>query len=270
MTLSDRNKLDSVYLYSDPSIDNLELDKIQKFLKDALPESRVETRGDLLTVFRDSYDIDGLAGALASMKVRNVHAPETEFQPLKGEIDFEKGLLTDRKKKVFGIMYDGFRLHNTLQGLLPASELRTDICHIIFTNRLFGTFDPKDGRYHARVIICGFPSIVSTTGVVVAPAKPKEYYLRRQLSPLGGLGATDLDKGKQYGDFIDFDDARMTEVMKGYALQCIFYSLRGEPFCDDEDCRLFNAHWQREVIRAQLTSGCLCRRHERVLSDQVG
>ncbi|HEY4705069.1 MAG TPA: DUF6775 family putative metallopeptidase, partial [Thermoplasmata archaeon] len=35
-------------------------------------------------------------------------------------------------------------------------------------------------------------------------------------------------------------------------------------FCEDPDCRLFNAHWQAELIRAQVESGRLCARHRAV------
>jgi hypothetical protein len=42
--------------------------------------------------------------------------------------------------------------------------------------------------------------------------------------------------------------------MKGYVMQAIAYRLWGDPFCGDQNCRLYNAHWQEEVIRAQLES----------------
>ncbi len=58
----------------------------------------------------------------------------------------------------------------------------------------------------------------------------------------------------------------MTEVIKGYLLQALFYHAAGDPFCPDENCRLFNAHWQEQLIRAQLGDGAeLCSRHGAML-----
>lgn len=68
------------------------------------------------------------------------------------------------------------------------------------------------------------------------------------------------------GRFIEHDDERLTEVMKGYVAQTLFYHLFGESFCEDGDCRLYNAHWQEEVIRAQLGGRYeFCPRHRRML-----
>ncbi|MGI0150266.1 MAG: DUF6775 family putative metallopeptidase, partial [Thermoplasmata archaeon] len=63
------------------------------------------------------------------------------------------------------------------------------------------------------------------------------------------------------GQFLDYDDDWLTEVAKGYALQCAMYHITKEPFCDDLACRLFNAHWQSEMLAAQIESGKLCHHH---------
>ncbi len=70
------------------------------------------------------------------------------------------------------------------------------------------------------------------------------------------------------GRFIDSEDERRTEVVKGYAMQGVFYRLVGNPFCEDKGCRLYNAHWQEELIFAQLGSGYeFCGQHEKILDD---
>ena len=75
-------------------------------------------------------------------------------------------------------------------------------------------------------------------------------------------------KDKFDGTFIDYEDERMTEVVKGYAMQAVFYCLTGEPFCEDRGCRLYNAHWQEELITAQLKSKYeFCERHDRILES---
>jgi len=49
-------------------------------------------------------------------------------------------------------------------------------------------------------------------------------------------------------------------------MQALFYHLSGEPFCDDPHCRLYNAHWQHELIHARLASFyAFCPRHLKAL-----
>jgi len=54
----------------------------------------------------------------------------------------------------------------------------------------------------------------------------------------------------------------MVEILKGYVMQAVFYQEFNEAFCDDKNCRLFNAHWQQEMIHAQLDVPDFCKRHE--------
>jgi len=56
--------------------------------------------------------------------------------------------------------------------------------------------------------------------------------------------------------------------MKGYVMQAIVYHLALEPFCEDPDCRLYNAHWQEEVIHAQFDGAYeFCPRHQRLIEE---
>jgi hypothetical protein len=148
-------------------------------------------------------------------------------------------------------------------GLIPDEENNLKHLHIIITNQLFATWDRNNHRYHARVSIYGFPSIISTSGIVVAPAKPRDFYLKKQMG-------RDLHRLKeeyqQY--FIDYGDPRMTDVLKGYAAQALFNHLVGYPFCEDKNCRLFNAHTQSELLQAQLFSNYeFCPKHKAVLEQ---
>jgi hypothetical protein len=100
---------------------------------------------------------------------------------------------------------------------------------------------------------------------VEAPAKPEGYYkVKARLSM--ALGAVPFEAAKEpfAGQFIDYDDPRLPEIAKGYALQAAMYHITKEAFCDTASCRLFNAHWQRELIHAQIESGRLCARHAEV------
>lgn len=155
-------------------------------------------------------------------------------------------------------LYDGFLLQRIFAEVIPAAE--RDHVHIIFTKLLLCTFSEDDWRYHARTVVCGTPSIISTTGIVEAPAKPREFYLAQ----LGGL--TDVSSLKKLfaGRFMDYGDNRMTAAATVYALQALFFFVAdGEPFCDDKSCSLYNAHWQEELIHV-IEKETFCARHKRI------
>jgi hypothetical protein len=254
-----------VHLYGEPSSNTLDLQEVAGYLKEKLGKISVDVRGPLVAA-TSSEDAESLARKLAEAKVRDLTNPSVRTEPLPGEVEFELKLLRDPSLRSAGVLYDGFRLHAVVQELLPAGELDMDHAHIVFTNRLFGTWDEGDGRYHARVSIYGFPSLISTTGIVEAPAKPKEYYiLKQRYAALGGLIPLEELKERFRGRFIDYDDERLTEVMKGYVMQALFYHLTLDPFCSDKRCRLYNAHWQEEVLGAQLSQPEFCERHSEML-----
>ncbi len=251
-----------VYVYEDPSSRTLDADEVAAYLKEVL-DLRTEVRHEFL-VHHGGRDLGALARAIAATRVRHIQRPFEAVEPLYGEVQFERRLLEEPAKRVPGILYDAYRYTAVMAGLLPPSERSLRVLHIAFQHRLLGTFD-EDGRYHARSVVCGYPSVVSTSGIVEAPAKPKEYYtVKARLSM--ALGAVPFEAAKEpfKGQFIDYDDPRLTEVAKGYALQAAMYHVTKEAFCDDPTCRLFNAHWQAELIRAQIVLGRLCARHRAV------
>ncbi len=104
------------------------------------------------------------------------------------------------------------------------------------------------------------------TGIVEAPAKPREFYLKQRL----GIERTILKK-EFAGRFIDHNDLRLTEIIKGYLLQAIFHQMGEKIFCHDKNCRLHNAHWQEELIQSQLDSPSeFCPAHRRILRELRG
>ena len=154
-------------------------------------------------------------------------------------------------------LYDGFVVQRLLAHSIPENESSVDHLHIIFTDLLTCTFSEEDWRYHARAVVCGTPSIISTAGIVEAPAKPREFYAQP-------FADKDLMK-RLAGRFIDYADRRMALAAAGYALQAIFFFLTdGEPFCDSDSCRLFNAHWQEDLIRTQVEDPELCLKHRSI------
>lgn len=163
-----------------------------------------------------------------------------------------------------GLLFDFLATQKNLENL-GYSKIK-NACHIILTNKLFATLD-IDNRPHIRVSIYGYPSVISTSGIVEGPAKPKEYYLYKQKYSQLGIWETEEAKVKQKfrGRFIDYQDKRMPEVLKGYIAQALFFYITQNPFCEKKNCRLYNAHWQEGLIYSQIKSGKFCFRHQKIL-----
>jgi hypothetical protein len=118
-----------------------------------------------------------LAVGFAKARVHDPHQPVTDREPLYGEIAYERRRLTTRGEAK-GVVYDGFAVQSLLATLFDRTELNRHRLPLIFTNQLLATFDESDRRYHLRTVLLGYPAIVSTTGLVEAPAKPREFYSR--------------------------------------------------------------------------------------------
>ncbi|MFQ6082052.1 MAG: DUF6775 family putative metallopeptidase [Candidatus Aminicenantia bacterium] len=262
--------LKNICLYNGIKTNFLDLHQIAEYLSDKLGKIEIEIREDFLVYCLAKMSsrereiaIETLAKEIAKSRILDPYRKEEVRNPLDIEINYEKKYLLNGCHKPLGNIYNGFNLILIFSKIIPEDEANLSYCHIVFTNQLFATWDEKDLRYHARVIVFGFPSLISTTGIVEAPAKPREFYLKKQM----GIDPFIL-KEEFKGRFIDYDDPYLTEVMKGYVMQAIFFHLFGEPFCQDKSCRLYNAHWQEEVIWAQLKSEYeFCPKHQEVLTQ---
>ena len=183
-----------------------------------------------------------------------------------GNIKFRLIKLKKEAVATRGLLFDFLTTQRNFQELLDAKA--KDSCQIILTNRLFATLD-IDNRPHIRASIYGYPSVISTSGIVEGPAKPKEYYLYKQKYSQLGIWETEEAKVKQKfrGRFIDYQDKRMPEVLKGYIAQALFFYITQNPFCEKKNCRLYNAHWQEDLIYSQIKKGKFCQRHRKVLEE---
>jgi hypothetical protein len=82
------------------------------------------------------------------------------------------------------------------------------------------------------------------------------------------MGITEDEARKKYiGRYLEHGDERLSGVAKGLAAQAVFYHLTGQPFCEKEACRLFNARWQEQLLEAQVKSGKFCEQHGRFLKE---
>lgn len=163
--------------------------------------------------------------------------------------------------KTRGLLFSPIETRRALEKV----KTESGAVEIIISDRLIATYEDSDKRLHLRAVVFSYPSVISTSGIVEGPAKPKGYYLLKHRYSL--LKVWELKEGevkKQFrGRFIDYGDWRLTEVLKGYISQAIFFELTGRPFCKNKSCRLFNSHWQEDLIRAQVKSGEFCRWHKK-------
>lgn len=258
----------AVHLYSGARTDTLDLEEIAQFVRSILPNVTVLVLEDVISSWLDQLsgpekeqEVADLAHAFAAARVHDITSQRDADSVLYGEVEYEKRRLLDTAITSLGVLYDGQKVTSIYAGSIDEDHLTVQNAQILFTNQLVGTWDDNDKRYHARVAVYGYPSVISTSGVVEAPARPREFYLKRQM----GVDPIAL-KEEFRGTFIDYDDSRLTQVVKGYVAQALFYHMTGEPFCQDKTCRLYNAHWQEDLIGAQLAGDDFCPEHAAFLS----
>lgn len=262
-------RVSNVYLYAEPRCAGVDFEAIADYLSQRLGSASIELRGPFFSegfICRMAPGLDA-AKMIAGARVRSpVEQRVPGVGTLDGEVEYERRRLSDAGCSSYGILYDAEEIAYGSAAFLPRNESGYGHVHLIFTNQLIGSWDCADKRYHARAVLCGSPALVSTTGVAEAPAKDRSYYLAMKGAAFAGLGRQQqLEVARGYcEDFLTAEDPRMTEVLKGYAMQVIAYRETGEPFCADSSCRLFNAHWQHEVLKAQLGGEYeYCERHRK-------
>ncbi len=236
-----------VYLYSDSPPQSLVMEDVAGFLSDL--GLSVEFRGDFLGYLSlAAGETAELESLLPRARVLDIETPVDFFETHPPSEPFEKEL------------YDGFWVQRIFSrfflGKHPGGLAESGF-HAVITGRLLGTYGSR--RYHARVVISGFPSFVSTSGLVEGPARPREYYLLKAEFLRSGKDLSGLDEAFR-GKFVDYEDGRMTKIAGPYVLQPLLHHFSGKEFCEDAGCALFNSHWQKEVLDIQypgfLCAGC--------------
>jgi hypothetical protein len=276
-------KFNNVHIYRNHA-NNLDFNVIVPELQKYIPKIPIEVRHPFLN------NIDNvLAESLTSIRISDIKKPFNEQPRIKVQGKFDKNIVyeknfprqlifsdisnnsstTERQYKEL-ILYDGFMMQRLLGTMINESESNTDHVHLVFEDRLICTFSEEDWRYHSRTFVAGNPSIISTTGIVEAPAKPKEWYIKqmqlaiydidRDDDQINGISSSNVKKYLDYGDY------RINFAAVGYALQALFFFItEGDPFCNDINCRLYNAHWQEELLQSQIQNKGLCNKHDVLL-----
>ena len=246
--------VDHVTLYRAPTT-VADATEIAAWLRD-----RIGVEVEVRNRFLDRYRDEDLAREFAETRVLSPYERETGNTML-GIVRYEERAL-DRPERAGGVIYDGFAVQKLLERRLPDEERALDRLHVALLDRVLGTWG-ADGRWHKRVNVLGPLALVSVPGLYEAPAKPETYYREKQKHALlsGDTPPREVLEEEVEGTFLVEDDPRTTEALKGYALQAVHYLETGEAFCEEERCRLFNAHRQDALVEAQLREPEFCPIH---------
>ncbi|HWP90629.1 MAG TPA: DUF6775 family putative metallopeptidase, partial [Thermodesulfobacteriota bacterium] len=193
------SRIKEIFIYSDCPSNSLSVPEVIDYLRET--GFSAEYRGNFFE-FLDlaKEEAQELTRKIAGTRVLDISTPLDEVrEPIYGEIGVELRRLKG-EASTLGVLYDGLWLQRIFYKIIYEKikgELGSGFIHIIFTGRLFGTFEtgdslktlppfdpaqdkldsyPRSPRYHARVILTGLPSLISTSGIVEAPARPKDYY----------------------------------------------------------------------------------------------
>ena len=265
-------KVSKIFLYDEPAVQEIQISNLKNFLLETFHVD-VEIKKCIFNNL-DGKTIERISGC----RIFDPKMPFKKHLPNKQEIDFEKSVCEDTKlmekttmvedaERIEDVvMYDAFEIQNIIYDVITENDLNSGNLHIAFTNRLICTYDTTDSRYHGRTVICSNPAIISTTGMIEAPARPKEYYLEVMKCKMQGLSILNIKKNYDQ-KFLGYHDKRLSKIAEGYLLQAVFYYLTGDAFCDNLNCRLNNAHWQKDLLYSQLKIGKLCDKHQALLDN---
>ncbi|MDC0522908.1 hypothetical protein OAO04_03845 [Nitrosopumilus sp.] len=250
-------KISKIIIYKEPSVPKINLDKIKEFIFKEF-RIKIEIRDNIFNKLDKNT-----CEKIASTRIFNLKKSFEKHNPTVNEILIELEN-KDMSNKEEMALYDGIELNEIIKELIPKEENNQNTLNIIFTNKLTCTFDQNDFKYHARTWIGSNPAIISTTGIIEAPAKPKQYYI----DIITNISKESIEeiKKKYKGEFLEYNDPRLSDIVEGVLLQIIFYYETGDVFCENNQCRLFNAHWQKDLFISQIENKKICEKHEKVLS----
>ena len=259
-----------IILYDEPSVPEINVPNLVKFLKQTLPVE-VIVKDNFFKEFSTQQ-----IQKISESRIFKINKPFQRHAASQTDLELEeefckKSEVMEQTRKPEDavnisevVMYDGFEIQKIIRDQL---EIDDQILHVVLTNRLTCTYDESDFRYHGRAVICSNPAIISTTGIIEAPAKSKEFYIETMANKAQGLDIKSI-KDKHKGEFLEYHDKRLSQVIEGYLLQVLFYVLTGGAFCNHLDCRLNNAHWQKDLLRSQIEIRKLCDKHQKILDSQ--
>ena len=280
-----------INFYNESSWPEIDIEKIIACLKRILPNNILEKEKESL-IYLNSMDTEKRLSFYNHAIVQNLKQPlyiydlnNNNNNQYNYDINNEKRVVIAPIKKNefvdYCLLYDGFVIQKLLENLIhnyeqqqqqqqqqkQQQELIFIKLKILITDKLLCTFDETDWRYHARSLICGNPTLISTSGIVEGIAKPRDYYYKLYFFKEKGIDNVDELEREYNGQFINYNDPRINDIIVGLVLQSLFYFINsGDPFCEDHNCRLFNAHFQDDIIRINIKEKKICQRHKILLN----
>jgi len=234
----------NIFLYTDSPSESFDINKLISFLSNF--NFNFQNRDDLL----DFLMLDEQAAAdyesfLNAIIVRDIDKP---LDKINRKTEYSEPSGNTKGKTLFDGYWLQRKLYTYLFSEINSEETENNNLHLIISGKLFGTYGTK--RYHARVLLTGEPAMISTSGIVEAPARPREYYYVKANLLSMGKKTDELDEIYK-GRFVEYNDPKITDILCSYVLQIIKGKLTGDPFCQNSDCCLYNSHWQEELLNLQ-------------------
>ncbi|MDZ7730024.1 MAG: DUF6775 family putative metallopeptidase [Natrialbaceae archaeon] len=247
--------VEQVTLYRAPTT-VADADAIAKWL-----EPRIDATVTVEDRFLAQIVDDELALSFAEARVLSPY-DRTTGNTMLGIRRYEERAL-EQPDRAGGVLYDGQAVQRACNRRLPADEVTLEHLHVPLIDRALGTWGDHDGRWHKRICVLGQPALISVPGLYEAPAKPEAYYQEQQRHAMlsGDTPPREILEDRVEGQFLVEDDPRTTDCLKGYALAAVHYLETGEAFCPAEGCRLFNAHYHKDLIEAQQGDPAFCVDH---------
>jgi hypothetical protein len=269
-----------INFYNESSWSEIDIEKIIACVKKVLPNNIIEKEKESW-LYLNSIDKEKSLSFYNCAVIQDLKQPlyiyDLNYDRYNYKDNNEKMIIAPTKRNEFVdcLLYDGFVIQKLLENLIQnddqqqqqQQELIFIKLKILITDELLCTFDETDWRYHARSLICGNPTLISTSGIVEGIAKPRDYYYKLYFFRQKGIDIVNELEREYNGQFINHNDPRINDIIVGLVLQSLFYFINsGDPFCEDKNCRLFNAHFQDDIIRINIENKKICQRHKILLN----
>ncbi len=253
--------LRAVYLYDDPDTAGLDIDYLAGYLAAEIPGLDVGVRTDFLTHHFERFPEDH-RGTLEHELERQLSGASVSTIIDGAGLAGLEGLADDA--------FVGRYLQAALRLLIPEEEAGTERLHCVFVPQLLADVDDF-GTGRIGVGVLGSPSLISTSGLIEAPRRPREYYFRRNhYAMLGAAEHIDVLAEQFAESTVDYGDPRINELLKGYLLMAVIYRATGDGPCPDPDCPLHAAETQQQLLQVHVgDTGRICSRH-RAMLDEIG
>ncbi|MFO7946653.1 MAG: DUF6775 family putative metallopeptidase [Armatimonadota bacterium] len=254
--------LSHIYLYDDPDAQGLDIDYLAGYLASVLPACEVGVRTDFIT-----HHLGNMAAEERETATAQLAGDLDDADPI-SRLSGEDLIFDDVRGRTDTHDYYLFRpLQRALRALICQDEAGLDHLHIIFVTHLLAKIDqPLD--FSSYIAALGAPTVISTSGLVEVPERPKEYHFKRLQYATFGTEDHLPELAEDFADqTLGYGDPRLNDVLRGYLLMALVYRATGDGPCDIPTCPLYAGETQAEVLQAQVGDrSALCPHHADLIS----